>query len=76
MDTGPRGPRDDFFCWKFRVWYNLRDCTFRHYYATHPECADCDQGASNLRLLKRVPEKPRWMEIPRLFIAGDEGDDE
>ena len=63
MDSGPRSPRDDFFCWKFRVWYNLRDCSFRHGWRTHPECANCPQGAANLRLLGRIPEPPRWAEV-------------
>ncbi len=63
--AGPKGPRDDFFCWKFRVWYNLRDCVFRHAWQTHPDCASCAQGASNLRLLGRIPDPPRWSEVAR-----------
>ncbi len=81
MNGGPRGPRDDFFCWKFRVWYNLRDCVYRHAFETHPDCADCPQGASNLRLLGRVPAPPRWAAVARavgdapLRVAAP-GDDE
>ncbi len=63
MDGGPQGPRDDFFCWKFRVWYNLRDCVFRHGWRTHPECANCAQGAANLKLLGQIPAPPRWAEL-------------
>ncbi len=71
MDGGPRGPRDDFFCWKFRVWYNLRDCVYRHAFKTHPECAECGQGELNLKLLGRVPAPPRWAEIARVDADRD-----
>lgn len=75
MDSGPRGPHDDFFCWKFHVWYALRDCVFRHHYRTHPECADCEQGAANQRLLPRIPSKPRWMELPQLGQVWDDDEE-
>jgi hypothetical protein len=65
MDAGPRGSRDDFFCWRFRVWYNLRDCNFRHHFQTHALCADCEQGAANLEASPGVPQKPRWMDLPQ-----------
>lgn len=65
MDGGARGPHDDFFCWKFRVWYVARDCVFRHAYRTHPDCAECGQGAANLRLLGGPPPPPRWARILR-----------
>ncbi len=71
MDGGPRGPRDDFFCWKFRVWYNLCDCVYRHGWGTHPDCADCPQGESNTKLLGYVPDPPRWADVARAV-----GDDE
>jgi len=63
VQNGHRGPGDDFFCWKFRVWYNLEDCVFRHTYRTTPECAACGQGASNTRLVRHKPEPPRWVRI-------------
>lgn len=63
MSRGFRGPRDDFFCWKFRVWYNLGDCVFRHHFQTNRHCAECEQGASNLEMLGTQPKKPRWSEI-------------
>ncbi len=44
-----RPPDADFFCWKFGVWYNLRDCCYRHALRTFDGCADCGQGASNLK---------------------------
>lgn len=58
-----RGPRDDFFCWKYRTWYNLRDCVFRHAWRTTEGCATCEQGAANLRLLGKVPPRPRWASV-------------
>ncbi len=63
MQGGPRGPRDDFYCWKFRVWYVLADCAFRHHWQTTPDCADCSQGAANLRLLGAPPMRPRWAAL-------------
>ncbi|RMG45189.1 MAG: hypothetical protein D6718_08250 [Acidobacteria bacterium] len=63
MTSGARGPRDDFFCWKFRVWYNLEDCAFRHAYGTTEDCAACEQGAANLKVLGSPPPPPRWAEI-------------
>lgn len=71
MNRGPRGPKDDFFCWKFGVWYNLHDCLFRHAYETHPECAQCRQGEANLKIRGHVPPLPRWV---KLFRAGQEHD--
>lgn len=40
----------DFFCWKYGVWYNLMDCCYRHERQTFSGCADCGQGASNLKV--------------------------
>jgi hypothetical protein len=70
VDRGPRAPHDDFFCWKYRVWYNLEDCVFRHAWKTTKTCADCAQGAGNLRVLGRVPNKPRWAAVLSLGADG------
>ncbi len=69
MTPNPRSPGDDFFCWKYRVWYPLEDCVFRHAWKTTADCAECEQGASNLKLLGRIPEKPRWTALVRLPSA-------
>jgi len=53
MATGARGPRDDFYCWKFEVWYPSEDCNYRHAHQTHPDCAGCFQGRMNLRYASR-----------------------
>jgi hypothetical protein len=47
-----RPPDANFFCWKYGVWYNLLDCCYRHFRRTYSGCADCGQGASNLRANK------------------------
>lgn len=51
LDPKPdaRGPRDDFYCWKFRVWYPSEDCIYRHTYRTYEACGGCFQGRLNLR---------------------------
>ncbi|MCU0229869.1 MAG: hypothetical protein MUC67_00680 [Acidobacteria bacterium] len=63
MQLGSRGPRDDLYCWKFRVWYNMKDCVFRHHWRTNPDCSDCGQGAANQRLLGGPPARPRWAAL-------------
>ncbi|MDQ7006019.1 MAG: hypothetical protein Q9Q40_02180 [Acidobacteriota bacterium] len=60
MPDGFRGPRDDFYCWKYGVWYSLKDCVFRHAWKTTAVCARCPQGGANLELLPTVPKRPRW----------------
>jgi len=72
VTAGPRGPRDDFFCWKFGVWYNMQDCVRRHAWRTTAECAECSQGCGNLRLLGTVPPKPRWAEILSMAVGEPE----
>ena len=66
MDGGARGPHDDFFCWRYRVWYRLGDCVFRHAFRTTAVCACCEQGGANLRVFGRVPPRPHWAEIPSI----------
>jgi len=44
-----RGPEDDFFCLRFRVWYPSRDCAIRTKFETAQGCLDCDQGRFNLK---------------------------
>lgn len=73
-NRGSRSPRDDFFCWKYRVWYNLDDCVFRHAWKTTQTCAECEQGASNLKLKGRIPPKPRWAAVLSLGES-TEGED-
>ncbi len=58
MSAGTRGPRDDFYCWKYRVWYPSEDCVYRHANRTYQGCAGCFQGRLNLRHLERGLSPP------------------
>lgn len=53
-----RGPRDDFFCWRFQIWYPSEDCVYRHSNRTHRECAGCFQGRLNLRHIEKGDKPP------------------
>jgi len=53
-----RGPRDDFYCWKFEIWYPSEDCIFRHTRKTYPACAGCFQGRLNARHAQRGLKAP------------------
>lgn len=66
---GQRQPGDDFYCFKYQVWYSLIDCAFRHYYRTCEGCAECAQGAMNLTQLPACPQKPRYTELPRRAVG-------
>jgi len=44
-----KGPRDDFYCWRFEIWYPSEDCAYRHSNQSYPACAGCFQGRMNLR---------------------------
>ena len=46
---GARGPEDDFFCLRFRVWYPSFDCAVRTRFDTCPSCRSCEQGRFNLK---------------------------
>jgi hypothetical protein len=56
--TQTRGPRDDFYCWKFQIWYPSEDCIHRHANRTYPACADCFQGRMNLRYVEKGHKPP------------------
>jgi hypothetical protein len=58
-----RLPGDDFYCFKYQVWYRTEDCTFRHHFRTFAGCADCRQGAFNLLRRGGRPVKARWTEL-------------
>ena len=44
-----RGPEDDFYCLRFKVWYPSFDCAVRTRYETCRGCLKCDQGRFNLK---------------------------
>lgn len=58
MSAETRGPRDDFYCWKYRVWYPSEDCVYRHANRTYHGCTGCFQGRLNLRHLERGLSPP------------------
>jgi hypothetical protein len=43
-----RGPGDDFYCLRYRVWYASLDCAYRTRFRTAAGCLDCEQGRFNL----------------------------
>lgn len=51
----------DFYCWKYGVWYNVMDCCYRHDRQTFEGCADCGQGARNIKVhrLRYAARRPR-----------------
>jgi hypothetical protein len=49
-----RGPDDDFFCLRYRVWYPSLDCAIRTRYRTCAGCRDCEQGRFNLKRHRAV----------------------
>jgi hypothetical protein len=44
-----RPPDADFYCWRFKIWYNTLDCAYRTRHLTFPGCARCAQGEFNLQ---------------------------
>ncbi|MGH9866731.1 MAG: hypothetical protein ACREAA_01005 [Candidatus Polarisedimenticolia bacterium] len=49
VPEGTRGPQDDFFCYKYQVWYRVADCVYRGQHKTFPGCVNCFQGLLNIR---------------------------
>ena len=58
LPEGTRGPDDDFFCQKYRVWYRVRDCVYRGTHRTFAGCIDCLQGYVNIRSTARGLRAP------------------
>ena len=42
-------PDADFYCWRFKLWYNSVDCAYRTKHHTFEGCSQCSQGDLNLR---------------------------
>ena len=57
MSNRFRLPTDDFYCFRFAVWYDTLDCAVRTHFRTAPGCRDCAQGRENARL--RRPDLAR-----------------
>ena len=43
----------DFYCWRYKIWYNSLDCAFRTLHRTFEGCATCNQGDFNLKSRRR-----------------------
>ena len=39
----------DFYCLRYKVWYESYDCAIRTKFQTCPGCCKCDQGRFNLK---------------------------
>ncbi|MEE9217479.1 MAG: hypothetical protein V3U98_00240 [Acidobacteriota bacterium] len=61
-----KAPGDDFFCWKFQLWYPSIDCAYRNLYQTCAPCADCAQGRRNLERRGVDLARRRWIGDPQL----------
>ena len=55
-------PGDDFYCWRFQVWYSSFDCAVRTIHRTAPGCRDCSQGDHNASLWRAEVKR---MRLPR-----------
>lgn len=72
MSRAPRRSGDDFFCWKYQLWYSMKDCVFRHGWRTTEICATCEQGAANMKIRGRPAPPPRWARLPTLPLPEDD----
>lgn len=43
----------DFYCWRFKIWYNTLDCAYRTRYRSFDGCSHCTQGDFNLASRRR-----------------------
>lgn len=59
-----KAPEDDFFCWKFQLWYPMIDCAYRNFYRTCTPCANCAQGHRNLERRAVDLAQRRWFGDP------------
>ena len=48
----------DFYCWRFKIWYNTLDCAYRTRFRTFDGCSHCTQGDFNLAARRKdLPAK-------------------
>jgi hypothetical protein len=55
----------DFYCWRFKIWYNTLDCAYRTRYRTFDGCSDCTQGDFNLASRRKDLPVQRGAGKPR-----------
>jgi hypothetical protein len=56
-----RPPDADFYCWRFKIWYNSLDCAFRTRHRSFDGCASCNQGDFNLKSRLRDLQVTRYL---------------
>jgi len=56
-----RPPDADFYCWRFKLWYNTLDCAFRTRHRSFDGCARCTQGDFNLKARARDLQLTRYL---------------
>jgi hypothetical protein len=56
-----RPPEADFYCWRFKIWYNSLDCAYRTRHRTFEGCARCSQGDFNLKTRRRDLDGSRYL---------------
>ena len=48
----------DFYCWRFKIWYNTLDCAYRTRFRTFDGCTHCSQGDFNLAARRKdLPQR-------------------
>ncbi len=60
-----RHAEDDFFCLRYGVWYNSRDCAIRTKFRTCEGCLNCEQGRFNLKRHETSLTRKSW-SLPAL----------
>jgi hypothetical protein len=56
-----RPPDADFYCWRFKIWYNTLDCAYRTRHRTFSGCEHCAQGEYNLKARRRELQSVRYL---------------
>lgn len=56
-----RPPGADFYCWRFKIWYNSLDCAYRTRHRTFEGCACCAQGDFNLKARRKDLDGARYL---------------
>ena len=56
-----RPPDADFYCWRFKLWYNSLDCAFRTKHRSFEGCTRCNQGDFNLKARARDLQALRYL---------------
>lgn len=55
-----KAEEDDFYCWKYQIWYPSVDCAYRVKFKTFKGCLNCNQGHLNLKAHRWDLRKAKW----------------